>query len=116
MNARPLDIPRTVMVDADAETIDAAVMLQRVDGFGGHVWEIGNEYGRLGFVVANNEQDACDEAVDRGLLNSMMMDDETHAEYLENDWDVTYLGNAGEPFNTDYLSLRLVLESPREAY
>ena len=58
------------------------------------LWVIGNEYGALCAVWGSSEQDALDAAVDAGLLDSLM--------YEEQDYDneaLTPLGNASELFD-----------------
>ena len=58
------------------------------------LWVIGNEYGALGAVWADCEQDALDELVDAGLGDGLLVD-EKDAE------DCARLGNAGEPADLD---------------
>ena len=65
-----------------------------------------NEFGPIALVFAGNEQEALDTAVDAGRLDSCKMSPEDHTEAETNGWDVTYLGNASEPFNLDYISMK----------
>lgn len=61
------------------------------------LWVIGNEYGALCAVWGSSEQDALDEAVDAGMLDCLMAE--------EQDYDneaLTPLGNASELFDLDY--------------
>ena len=61
------------------------------------LWVIGNEYGALCAVWGSSEQDALDAAVDAGMLDCLMAE--------EQDYDneaLTPLGNASELFDLDY--------------
>ena len=73
-----------------------------------HRYMVYNECGPLAIVYANNEQDALDEAVDCDKLDCQLMTDEDHKEYSDNGWDDSfcYLGNASEPFWTEYLGIK----------
>lgn len=58
------------------------------------LWVIGNEYGALCAVWGSSEQEALDEAVDAGMLDCLMAE--------EQDYDneaLTPLGNASELFD-----------------
>ena len=70
-------------------------------------YAINNEFGILAIVYANNEQDALDEAFDRGKLNSQIMSTEDFKEYSSNGWDdsYTFAGNASEAIWTEYLNI-----------
>lgn len=70
-------------------------------------YAICNEFGVIAFAHANNEQDAIDEAVDAGKLDSELMSEADHAEYESNGWDDSYIlaGNASEPFWSECLSI-----------
>lgn len=72
----------------------------------GKAWAIFNEYGLIALSFESNEQDALDDAADAGRLDSCRMSDEDAAEYESKGWDVSYLGNACEPFNLDYISMQ----------
>jgi hypothetical protein len=78
-------------------------------------WLIGNEFGVLGIVYAHHEQDALDEMVDRDKLNSCLLSDEDALERTDEDGneDFARLGNAGEPFDLDYVWMR---ELPNKQY
>ena len=59
---------------------------------------IGNEYGAVGAVWANHDQDALDELIDQGLGNCFLIsedDQKTATKEEQEDW--AHLGNAGEP-------------------
>ena len=58
------------------------------------LWVIGNEYGALCAVWGSSEQEALDEAVDAGLLDSLMDEEQDY----DNE-DLTPLGNASELFD-----------------
>ena len=62
------------------------------------LWVIGNEYGALCAVWGSCEQDALDAAVDAGLLDSLMDEEQDY-----NNEALTPLGNAGELFDLDYV-------------
>ena len=62
------------------------------------LWVIGNEYGALCAAWGSNEQEALDEAVDAGLLDSLMDEEQDY-----NNEALTPLGNAGELFDLDYV-------------
>lgn len=61
---------------------------------GGSLWVIGNEFGALGAVVADHEQEAFDTLCDRGLAAGLACDEPKTPEEEE---EITRLGNAGEP-------------------
>lgn len=59
------------------------------------LWVIGNEFGALGAVWADCEQDAFDTLVDEGLGDGLLVDEK------DADEECARLGNAGEPANLD---------------
>jgi hypothetical protein len=59
------------------------------------LWVAGNEYGALGAVWADCEQDALDELVDAGLGDGLLIDEKDVNE------ETTRLGNASKPCNLD---------------
>ena len=75
-----------------------------------HVYAIGHEFGLITIVYADCDQDAIDEAVDRGKLDCMKMSDEDYAEYESNGWDDSYIcaGNASGPFWSEHLWLEQI--------
>ncbi len=70
-------------------------------------YAIYNEFGILAIAYADCEQDALDEAVDSGKLNSMIMSEEDFAEHEREGWVdcYTFAGNAGEPVWSVYLGI-----------
>jgi len=72
------------------------------------VFTIGNEFGAIAFVNADNEQDALDIAVDNGKMDSERMSYEDYKEYEAEGWEDSYLlaGNASEPFWDEYLWIK----------
>ena len=62
------------------------------------LYVIGNEYGHICAVWADNESDALDEAFNLGKLDCFKVDESG----LDDDMEYTYLGNAGEVCNLDY--------------
>ena len=88
------------------------------DGFrwGETAYIIGNEFGTLGVSYGWDERDALDHAADAGLLDCHLMGEEDHTEYSKNQWDdsYTHLGNASEPFWTEYLWIKPASERIKE--
>ena len=72
-----------------------------------NTYAIHNEYGVIAIVYADCEQYALDEAADSGKLNSELMNAEDWLEYSSKGWDDSYmcLGNASEPFWSEYLGI-----------
>ena len=70
-------------------------------------WEITNEYGHVCIALGSHAQEALDSAVDNDLMQSFAMDAEDYAEYAAKGWDDSYalLGNASEPYWTDYMGI-----------
>ena len=64
--------------------------------YGTRLWVVGNEYGALGAVWADCEQDALDELCDQGLSAGLMIEEQ------DADEETTRLGNAGEPHDLTY--------------
>ena len=68
---------------------------------------IGNEFGAVGAVWADCEQDALDELVDSGLGDCFLVDEKAVAEMSEEEREeLAHLGNAGEWANLDYAWIR----------
>ena len=67
-----------------------------------------NEFGLIAIVYADCKQDALDDAVNNGKLDSQIMSQEDYAEYESNGWtdSFCYAGNAGEPIWTEYLAIQ----------
>ena len=76
--------------------------------FGERAYLIGNEFGLLCVAYGDNEQEAIDNAVDEGFLDSELMSDEDHAEYDSEGWHDSYIyaGDAGEAFWSQYLWIK----------
>jgi len=64
---------------------------------GNQAWVIGNEFGAICLIWANNEQEALDEACDQGLMESFLSEEQDH----ENE-ELTGLGNASELHDLTY--------------
>ena len=62
------------------------------------LYVIGNEYGALGAVWAEHEQDALDALCDEGLSAGLMVDE---GDVGIDEEGIERLGNAGEPHNLD---------------
>lgn len=73
---------------------------------------IGNEFGELGRVWADNEVTALDEAADAGILKSERMHWEDYDEYSANGWFDSFMlaGNDGEAYWTEYLWIKPLAE------
>jgi hypothetical protein len=78
-------------------------------------WLICNEFGPLAIVYAYHEQDALDEMVDSDRLDSCLLSPEDEKERTSPDGEEEFsrLGNAGEPFDLTYISIR---ELPNKQY
>lgn len=68
------------------------------------MWVIWNELGSLCAVWASHEQDAFDEACDRGMLESMLVEDDSELTEQERD-EYASLGNAGELHDLQYAGI-----------
>jgi len=69
-------------------------------------YAIWNEFGLLTIVYADHEQEALDEALDAGRLDSELMSLEDYEEAIREGWDdYMLLGNAGSPVWTTHLGL-----------
>jgi hypothetical protein len=70
-------------------------------------WVISNEFGTLAVVAAECAQEALDNAVDDGFMDSQLMSQQDYKEYNDNGWhdSYTYAGNASEAIWTEYLSI-----------
>ena len=75
-----------------------------------HSYAIYHEFGVFCLVHADCEQDALDIAVDNGRMDCMAMNDEDYQEYSTAGWDDSYLllGNASEPFWSEYLGIKQI--------
>lgn len=69
----------------------------------------------IAVVFADSLQDALDEAVDAGKMDRYLIDGEANlSDYEDEDEDgISYLGNAGEPFDIESLG---VIELPNPPY
>tara|TARA_R110000822_G_scaffold305513_2_gene431297 strand:- start:5025 stop:5345 length:321 start_codon:yes stop_codon:yes gene_type:complete len=80
------------------------------DGFryGETAYIIGHEFGTICISYGNNEQEALDNAVDDNLMDCMKMSDDDYKEYDDNGWHDSFivLGNASEPFWSEYLWIK----------
>ena len=94
VDGSPFDNPPTIINDDERYYYD-------------HLFVIGNEYGALCAVWADNEQDALDIAADANdgtAMNGLRLDAETaHERETEHEGEgIMYLGNAGEAFDSIY--------------
>ena len=98
----------TTLSGCDVDLSDDHILLNHVIlpwEFNPHnvrLWIVSNEYGALGAVWANNEQDALDELVNNDLGNGLLIDE------ADADDETCRLGNAGEPACLDYCRLEVV--------
>lgn len=73
------------------------------------MWVIGNEYGAIVAVWAQNAEDAIDEAVNCDTMDSEMVSQEDFDAMSEEEReDLIYAGNASEPFYQNYLWMEIV--------
>jgi len=89
------------------------------DGFkwGEKAYLIGHEFGLICVAYGNHENEAIDNAVDAGYMDSERMSDADHDEYDANGWydSFLYAGNASEPFWCEYLWIKPASERERVA-
>ncbi len=76
----------------------------------GHAWLIHEHGFVLAVVFASSLRDAIDIAVDADKLNQFLIEDGANSDYWDiekNDWreDVSFLGNASEPFDIESLEV-----------
>jgi hypothetical protein len=67
----------------------------RLNPYNMRLWIIGHTFGAVGCIFASSEQDAFDNAVNYGLMDHCLNEDQSD---YENE-DLTPLGNAGELFD-----------------
>lgn len=77
------------------------------------LWVIWNEFGPMGAVWADSEQDALDLLVDSDLAQGILVDEATLAS-MDDDAkaNLTHLGNGGEPCDLTYVGLESVTFKP----
>lgn len=77
------------------------------------LWVIWNEYGPMGAVWADSDQNALDLLVDSDLAQGMLVDETTLAD-MDDDAkeEMTYLGNAGEACDLTHVALESVAFRP----
>jgi hypothetical protein len=87
------------------------------------LWVIGNEYGPLVALWADGASDAMDELIDSGKGDSFLIEPKDLEDYRTGEdsegnpgYDVCFLGNAGEPCDTEYLWLSEVVLKPERDY
>jgi len=77
------------------------------------LWVIANEYGVLGALWADHEQDALDELIDRDMGKSLLVDEDSLKDMTaEEQEELAHLGNAGEPCDLTNVSVEPALFSP----
>lgn len=86
---------RDVELDAERILCNDVTLPWEFNPHNTRLWVIGNEFGALGAVWANHEQDAFDELVDADLGGGLLIDE------ADADDECARLGNAGEPANLD---------------
>ena len=94
--------PRAVELEGDSILLNDVNLPEHIEHtfnpYNVKLWVIGNEYGALCAAWGSNEQEALDAAVDAGLLDSLMDEEQDY-----NNEALTPLGNAGELFDLDYV-------------
>ena len=93
--------------DEDVVNPDAYIPKGEYNPHNVHPFLIHNEYGTLAVVFADCEQDALDEAADAGKLKGHALSNEDVEEWNKDgrEEDITYLGNASEPYSLDYIGI-----------
>jgi hypothetical protein len=77
------------------------------------LWVIGNEYGPMGAVWANHEQEAIDELIDQDLADGILVDEDTQKTMTEDEREECgFGGNASEPYYTEHLWMAEVILEP----
>jgi hypothetical protein len=80
---------------------------------GTRLFVIGNEFGAIGAVWADCEQDAFDELVDADMGESLLVDDDDKAKATDEEWaEWACLGNAGEPADLTNVWIQIVRLDP----
>ena len=92
-----------IEIDSDCVLANNVTFEGEYNPYKTRLWLIHNEYGYIAAVWADNEQDALDTAVDNGLLDSCLLSEEDLKDFDED--DICYLGNAGEPFDLQYIGM-----------
>jgi len=98
-----------IEIDADCVLANDVTFDGELNPHNVQLWLIHNEYGYIAAVWAENEQDALDTAVDADLLDSCMISEEDLKDFAED--DICFLGNAGEPFDLQYIGMEKVKTS-----
>ena len=92
-------VPTLVELEGEKIVCNDVNLPQEIDAsnsFNPHnvrAWVIGHEFGSICMIFASHEQDALDDAVDAGMLDCMMAEEQDH-----DDESLTPLGNASELF------------------
>jgi len=81
---------REVELEAERIACNNIILPWESNYHGVKLYVIGNEYGALGAVWAEHEQDAFDELVDQGMGDGLLIEDDEANE------EIARLGNAGE--------------------
>lgn len=97
--------PSIVELEAERILANDVTLPGDFNPYNTRLWVIGNEFGAMGAVWAQNESDALDELVDAGLGGGLLVDD---PEPGEDDETLSYLGNAGEPADLTHAWLGVV--------
>lgn len=95
--------PRFAELDGEKILCNDVNLPREIDpdnGYNPHnvrMWVIGHEFGAICAVFASSEHDALDSAVDAGMLDCMMAQEQDY-----DDESLTALGNASELFDLTY--------------
>ena len=96
VNKAEIDIP------AGAVLANEVIFPTEFNLYNVHIFLIHNEYGYIAAVWASSAQDALDRAVNSDLLNSCLI---ATADLPDFGDDVSYLGNASEPFDLSNIGI-----------
>ena len=86
------DISLGRAIDPDASSLDTSKF-----------YVIGNEYGAICALWANNDQDALDNAVDANMLDCLMAEEQNIDTEEVSELGLNNLGNAGELFDLSHV-------------
>lgn len=96
--------PRFVELDGEKVVLNNVLLPAHIDADAGtfnphgvRLWVIGHEHGAICAVWAGHAQEAFDEACDADMIDSLMAEEQDHA----ND-DLTPCGNASELFDLEH--------------
>lgn len=100
--------------DADVINYDSFIPEGEFNPHNVRPWLLHDHGFVLAIVFADCEQDAIDEAVDQGKLDRYRISEADLADYKDGE-GISYLGNAGEPFDIDTLGM-IAMQNPPASF